>query len=101
MFDTRQAGGGSPVQVVDVVEGGGLGEAHPGLPDVLTAVDGLHVLHRLLGGGSTRSDTFILRVFSSCLSYCKLLLSKTTYKYVFVFLSPQVQSLVLGVLNSK
>ena len=38
----------SPVEVVDVVEGGGLSKAHPRLPDVLTAVYGLHVLHRVL-----------------------------------------------------
>lgn len=38
----------SPVQVVDVVEGGGLSEAHSGLPDVFAAVDGLHALYRVL-----------------------------------------------------
>jgi len=39
---------GSPVEVVDVVERGGLSEAHAGLPDVLATVHRLHVLHRLL-----------------------------------------------------
>ena len=63
----RWAGDGSPVQVVDVVEGGGLGEAHPGLPDVFTAVNGLHVLHRLLGGGVHRDSVrhFSVSHFSS------------------------------------
>lgn len=37
--------GASPVQVMDVVERGRLCEAHPGLPDVLAAVDGVHALH--------------------------------------------------------
>lgn len=38
----------SPVQVMDVVERGGLCEAHPCLPDVFAAVDGLHALYRVL-----------------------------------------------------
>lgn len=38
----------SPVEVVDVVERWRLGEAHPGLPDVLTAVHGSHVLGGVL-----------------------------------------------------
>lgn len=43
--------GASPVQVVDVVERGRLCEAHPRLPDVFAAVDGLHALHRVLRHG--------------------------------------------------
>lgn len=38
----------SPVQVMDVVERGGLCEAHSCLPDVFAAVDGLHALYRVL-----------------------------------------------------
>lgn len=38
----------SPVEIMDVVWGRRLSEAHPGLPDVLTAVDGLNVLHCVL-----------------------------------------------------
>lgn len=43
--------GASPVQVVDVVERGRLCEAHPRLPDVFAAVDGVHALHRILPNG--------------------------------------------------
>lgn len=38
----------SPVQVMDVVERGGLCEAHSCLPDVFAAVDGLHALYWVL-----------------------------------------------------
>lgn len=38
----------SPVEVVDVVERWWLGEAHPSLPDALTAVNGLDVLSSVL-----------------------------------------------------
>lgn len=38
----------SPVEVMDVVWGRRLSEANPGLPDVLTAIDGLNVLRCVL-----------------------------------------------------
>lgn len=38
----------SPVQIMDVVEGGRLSKAHSGLPDILAAVQRLHVLNRVL-----------------------------------------------------
>lgn len=39
----------SPVEVVDVVERWRLSETHTGLPDVLAAVQRLHVFNRVLG----------------------------------------------------
>lgn len=38
----------SPIQVMDVVERGGLCKAHPCLPDVFTAVYRVHALYRVL-----------------------------------------------------
>lgn len=46
-----------PVEIVDVVEWGGLSKAHSSLPDVFTAVQRLHVLNRVLYMTETHSET--------------------------------------------
>lgn len=57
----------SPVEVVDVVERRRLSEAHPSLPDVLTAVDGLNVLSGVL---EKYDSSFTATANNCCLAGC-------------------------------